>query len=94
MEQKTRLEKQMNFLMEMDKSKNIMRQTYLANGERRENDAEHSWHLAIMCLLLGEYANENIDLLKTVTMVLFHDVIEIDAGDTYAYDTIWIKTLK
>ncbi len=87
MEQKTRLEKQMNFLMEMDKSKNIMRQTYLANGERKENDAEHSWHLAIMCLLLGEYANENIDLLKTVTMVLFHDVIEIDAGDTYAYDT-------
>ena len=92
MDQKMRLEEQMSFLLEMDKSKNIMRQTYLANGERRENDAEHSWHLAIMCLLLGEYANENIDLLKTVTMVLFHDVIEIDAGDTYAYDTEGNKT--
>ena len=81
-----RLQRQMDCLLELDKSKSVWRQTYLANGDWRENDAEHSWHLAVMCLLLGEYANEEIDLLKTVTMVLFHDVIEIDAGDTYAYD--------
>ncbi|MDE7298325.1 MAG: HD domain-containing protein [Lachnospiraceae bacterium] len=76
----------MEFLLEMDKSKSVWRQTWLANAERKENDAEHSWHLAVMCLLLGEYANDSIDLLKTVAMVLFHDVIEIEAGDTYAYD--------
>ena len=81
-----RLQQQMDFLLELDRSKSVWRQTYLANADRRENDAEHSWHLAVMCLLLGEYANGEIDLLKTVTMVLFHDVIEIDAGDTYAYD--------
>lgn len=87
-----RLKQQMEFLLEMDKSKNVVRQTYLADGNRKENDAEHSWHLALMCLLLSEYANEPIDVLKTVTMVLFHDVIEIDAGDTYAYDVAGNET--
>lgn len=81
-----RLKAQMDFLLEMDKSKLIGRQTYLANGERKENDAEHAWHLALMCLLLSEHANEKIDRLHTVTMVLIHDLVEIDAGDTYAYD--------
>ena len=81
-----RLEKQISFIREMDKEKFIGRQTYLSDGIRKENDAEHAWHLALMTLLLSEYSNEKIDVLKTMTMVLFHDVVEIDAGDTYAYD--------
>ena len=89
-----RLKKQMDFILEMDKMKSIMRQTYLANGERKENDAEHSWHLALMCGILAEYSNEPIDVLKTMKMVLLHDVIEIDAGDTYAYDTEGNKTKR
>ncbi len=87
-----RLEKQINFIREMDKEKFIGRQTYLSDGQRKENDAEHAWHLALMTLLLSEYANEKIDVLKTMTMVLFHDVVEIDAGDTYAYDEEGKKT--
>lgn len=82
-----RLKQQLEFIIELDKIKSIIRQTYLANGTRKENDAEHSWHLALMCFTLAEYANEPIDVLKTMKMVLLHDVIEIDAGDTYAYDT-------
>ena len=82
-----RLKQQMDFILEADKSKNIIRQTYLSDGSRKENDAEHSWHLALMCILLSEYANEKIDVLKTTAMVLIHDIVEIDAGDTYAYDT-------
>ncbi|MCI8327899.1 MAG: HD domain-containing protein [Lachnospiraceae bacterium] len=76
----------MKFVLELDKIKSIVRQTYLANGERKEDDAEHSWHLALMCFTLAEYANEPIDVFRTMKMVLLHDVIEIDAGDTYAYD--------
>ena len=89
-----RLKKQMDFILEMDKMKSIMRQTYLANGERKENDAEHSWHLALMCGILAEYSNEPIDVLKTMKMVLLHDAIEIDAGDTYAYDAAGNQTKK
>lgn len=81
-----RFAQQMQFIMELDKMKSIQRQTPLADGSRRENDAEHSFHLAIMAFLLSEYANEKIDVLKTIKMVLLHDIIEIDAGDTYAYD--------
>ena len=81
-----RLKKQFSFIEEIDKEKFIGRQTYLTGGERKENDAEHAWHMAIMAILLSEYAGEDIDLLKTVTMILIHDVVEIDAGDTYAYD--------
>lgn len=81
-----RLEKQMSFIKEIDRLKQIGRQTYLADGSRKENDAEHSWHLAMMCLLLHEYANEPVDVLRTMSMVLVHDIIEVDAGDTYAYD--------
>lgn len=83
----TRLEQQINFILEIDKIKKISRQTYLADGSRPENDAEHSWHLATMCFLLKEYANEEFDVLHTIEMVLIHDMIEIDAGDTYAYDS-------
>lgn len=81
-----RLQQQMDFILEVDKLKNITRQTYLSSGERKENDTEHSWHLALMCALLAEHSNEKIDVLKTMTMVLIHDIVEIDAGDTYAYD--------
>lgn len=82
----TRLEQQIAFLMEIDKVKHIYRQNYLADGTRHENDAEHSWHIALMAVLLKEYAAEEIDVLKVMTMVLIHDLVEIDAGDTYAYD--------
>lgn len=81
-----RLDKQFEFIREIDKEKEIIRHTFLADASRRENDAEHAWHMAIMTLLLSEYANEEIDVLKTVTMLLIHDIVEIDAGDTYAYD--------
>jgi len=82
----SRLEQQLSFLMEIDKQKEIVRQTYLADGSRKETDAEHAWHIAIMCMILSEYANEPIDTAKTIMMLLTHDLVEIDAGDTYAYD--------
>lgn len=81
-----RLERQFDFFREIDKEKFIGRQTYLTGAERKENDAEHAWHMAVMAILLSEYANEDIDVLRTVTMILIHDIVEIDAGDTYAYD--------
>ena len=81
-----RFEKQMAFILEADKEKNILRQTHLSGGGRQENDAEHAWHMAMMIYLLKEYANEPIDLAKTMMMALIHDIVEIDAGDTYAYD--------
>lgn len=81
-----RLKKQLDFILEIDKAKNILRQTHLSGHGRRENDAEHSWHMAIMAVLLKEYANEEVDVLKVITMLLIHDLVEIDAGDTYAYD--------
>lgn len=81
-----RLKKQMEFIREIDKEKQIFRQTYISDGQRKENDAEHAWHMAIMTFLLCEYANEEIDVLRTMRMILIHDIVEIDAGDTYAYD--------
>lgn len=81
-----RLQRQFDFIREIDKEKEITRQNYLASGNRKEGDAEHAWHLAIMALLLREHANEEVDVLKTMSMVLIHDLVEIDAGDTYAYD--------
>lgn len=81
-----RISQQMNFITEIDKQKSIFRQSYLADGSRNENDAEHAWHLALMAIVLGEYSNESIDILKVIKMVLIHDLVEIDAGDTYAYD--------
>ena len=85
-DKKERLKKQMDFLLEIDKEKTIRRQTLLADGSRQETDAEHAWHMAVMCGLLSEYANEKIDVARTMLMVLTHDLVEIDAGDTYAYD--------
>lgn len=83
-----RLKKQMDFIREIDKAKSVFRQTYLADGSRRENDAKHSWHLAVMAFLLAEDASRTVDVLKVVKMVLIHDLVEIDAGDTYAYDPL------
>lgn len=82
-----RLRKQMQFIMEIDKLKNIYRQSYISDGTRHENDSEHSWSLAMMCILFSEYAPAPVDVLKATKMVLIHDIVEIDAGDTYAYDT-------
>ena len=89
-----RLKKQMDFLLEVDKLKFINRQTYLSDGTRRENDAEHSWHLALMAVLLSEHADEEVDLLKVITMVLIHDLVEIDAGYTSAYDAAGKQTQR
>lgn len=89
-----RLKQQLEFIREIDKEKQIGRQTYITGVERKENDAEHAWHMAIMTILLSEYANEKIDVLKTVTMLLIHDIVEIDAGDTYAYDEVGKKTQR
>ena len=89
-----RLQKQIAFMLELDKMKNLYRQTYVLHEDRKENDAEHSWHLAILAFMLAEYSNEPIDVLKTMKMVLLHDVVEIDAGDTYAYDPEGLKTQK
>ena len=89
-----RLKKQLKFALEIDKVKNIFRQTHLSNHGRNENDAEHSWHMAIMAYLLREYANEEIDIAKVMLMCLIHDIVEIDAGDTYAYDSVALESQK
>lgn len=89
-----RLKKQLEFVLEIDKEKNIFRQTHISGHERNENDAEHAWHMAIMAYLLREYSNDPIDITRVMLMCLIHDVVEIDAGDTYAYDTEGKKTQK
>ena len=89
-----RLKKQLEFSLEIDKEKNIFRQTHLSGHGRNENDAEHAWHMTIMAFLLKEYANEEVDISKVMLMCLIHDVVEIDAGDTYAYDEVNLKTQK
>ena len=81
-----RLKKQLDFILQADAEKEIERRTLVSSGKRFENDSEHAWHMALMAILLSEYANEEIDVLKTVTMILIHDIVEIDAGDTYCYD--------
>ncbi len=81
-----RFEQQLRFLLEADKEKNILRQTHLTDMGRQENDAEHAWHMAMMVWLLREYANEPFDVGRAMMMALIHDIVEIDAGDTYAYD--------
>lgn len=89
-----RLRKQLDFILEIDKEKNILRQTHLSGHGRRENDAEHAWHMAVMAYLLREYSNEPVDVARVMLMCLLHDVVEIDAGDTYAYDTAGLQTQK
>ena len=89
-----RITKQLAFALEIDKEKNVFRQTHLSGHGRNENDAEHAWHMAIMAYLLREYSNEEIDIAKVMLMCLIHDIVEIDAGDTYAYDPEAQKTQK
>ena len=88
-----RLQQQMRFIAEADKLKHVFRQSYLSDQSRRENDAEHSWHLCLMVMLLAEHSNfKNLDTLKVLKMVIIHDIVEIDAGDTYIYDEEAKKT--
>ena len=84
--QPARLTQQLQFVMEIDKLKRVLRQTLLTDSSRQENSAEHSWHLALMAVLLAEYAPQPIDVLRVIQMVLIHDIVEIDAGDTFCYD--------
>ena len=83
-----RLTQQIAFLLEIDKLKSVLRRSYLVNGTRRENSAEHSWHLSVMAMLLAEHANAPADTLRVLKMLLVHDIVEIDADDTYCYDEV------
>ena len=83
-----RLSQQIAFILEIDKLKSIIRRSYIINGERRENTAEHSWHLAMLAFILHEHANEPVNLLRVLKMVVAHDIVEIDAGDTFLFDTV------
>ena len=87
-----RLKRQLEFILEIDKEKSVFRQTHISGFSRCENDAEHAWHMAVMIWLLKEYANEGFDVGKAMMMALIHDVVEIDAGDTYAYDDVALKS--
>ena len=89
-----RLQKQLAFALEIDKEKNIFRQTHLSGHGRNENDAEHAWHMAVMAYLLREYSDADIDISRVMLMCLIHDIVEIDAGDTYAYDEESKQTQK
>ena len=89
-----RLKRQLDFAVEIDKEKNILRQTHLSEHGRRENDAEHAWHMAIMAYLFREHSNESVDIAKVMLMCLIHDIVEIEAGDTYAYDEEGLKSQK
>ncbi len=87
-EELSRLQRQIGFLVELDKAKTVFRQSYLTDGSRKENDAEHMWHLALCVLVLAEYARASVDVVRVLKMVLLHDIVEIDAGDTYIYDEV------
>lgn len=89
-----RLDRIISFCRLIDKEKSVTRRTYISDGSRYENDAEHAWHMAVMAMLLTEYSNEKADVLKVMSMLLVHDLVEIYAGDTFAYDTEGIKTQK
>lgn len=88
------LSKIVDFCRTIDKEKFIQRRTFLSDGERLENDAEHAWHMAVMALLLSDYSNESIDRLKVVSILLVHDLVEVYAGDTFAYDVEGLKTQR
>ncbi len=89
-----RMKKQLAFALEIDREKNVFRQTHLSGHGRRENDAEHAWHMAVMAYLLREYANGSVDIARVMILCLIHDIVEIDAGDTYVYDAEGLKTQK
>lgn len=89
------IEKQLEFLLEADKIKNILRMNYLSDGSRRENDAEHSWHLCLMAIVLSDHSRfNNMDVLRVLKMLLIHDLVEIDAGDAYVYDAVAKKAQR
>lgn len=88
----TRLDSQIRFVLEIDRIKLIVRQTLLADGSRKENDAEHCWHLATMAIVLAEYGPPGLDIARVIRMLLVHDLVEIDAGDTYCYDDAAVAT--
>ena len=81
------LDRQFAFIVEIDRLKTILRQNYLADHSRRENSAEHSWHVALMALVLAEHAESPVNISRVIELLLVHDLVEIDAGDTFAYDT-------
>jgi putative hydrolase of HD superfamily len=83
----SRLQQQIQFVIEIDKLKGVLRQTLLTDGSRQENSAEHSWHIAMMAIVLSEYAPPEVNILHAIKMLLLHDLVEIDAGDTFCYDT-------
>ena len=87
-----RLEQQIAFIVEIDRLKTIVRQNYLADGSRRENTAEHSWHVTLMAVILSEHAAEPVDRARVLELLLVHDLVEIDAGDTFAYDSVGEQT--
>ena len=89
-----RLSQIVEFCKLIDKEKFVQRRTYLSDGERLENDAEHAWHMAVMAILLSDYSNEKVDVLKVVSLLLVHDLVEIYAGDTFAYDEEVKKTQR
>ena len=89
-----RISQQIEFIITLDKLKNIQRRSYLISGDHTENSAEHSWHIALMAMLLAEYSNESIDLERTIRMLLVHDIVEIEAGDTYCYDDVVNQTQR
>ena len=89
-----RLKRQLEFSLEIDREKQVFRQTHLSGAGRRENDAEHAWHMAVMAYVLKEHSNRKIDIARTMIMCLIHDIVEIDAGDTYAYDEEGKKTQR
>jgi putative hydrolase of HD superfamily len=92
LEDNERFSKQLDFIVEIDKLKHVERQSALCDGTRQENDPEHSWHIATMAMLFTEYANEKVDQLKVIKMLLIHDLVEIYAGDTFAYDMVGNST--
>lgn len=89
-----RLARQIEFILEVDRLKEVLRQTRILEGGRRENSAEHSWHIALMAMVLQEYANEPVDVMRVIKMLLIHDIVEIDAGDTFAYGDQSLKALE
>ena len=86
MSQNANLEAQIAFLVEVDKLKSILRRNYAIHGDRRENSAEHSWHVALFAMVLAEHSNEPVDINRVVKMLVIHDIVEVDAGDTFIYD--------
>jgi putative hydrolase of HD superfamily len=92
MAESSNLESQITFLVEVDKLKSVLRRNYVIHGNRRENSAEHSWHVALFAMILAEHSNESIDVNRVMRMLIIHDIVEVDAGDTFIYDDAGRRT--